>query len=497
MKRRQLLFSLLLISSSTSLAQNVDSVKAYILESIKPEVNFSLEYNTGSLSLEYIEQDPLTPPTEEFIDESKKEYERTGDPMTLYLIGQTYKRLNRRRESKEWIEKALMETESLMEKYPDSIELVETAFLIYLDNNQPKLACLAAKMVSDHYQNSSSLLSETMSYTFTGQNDEGVKLANKGLELYPHEAKWYLIRMLHEISKKMTMFGFGSEEFVAEENRIDRSFLNDGIAKYPDSLEIQLTSVLCNFFLFAYEDVLPSFYNQLSGIANIEGFEFELEKSQDDKLETYFQRVTKLSKKRAFKNWHSLLYTLGTIQMLRSEPKKAITYFEKAIKLMKPKYRHGQDNVYHYYTNLIACHRILGDTVSAENCVIRRATEEINMDPLPIYYVEMALYRVIDKDYETAMDILNQTIAMDSSFIDAYTNKALLFMVDDKMDEAISCLQSGGAIDPNDVYAFKAIILFNILKKESTTALMQINQLEAYDPTDSFIEDARGLLETE
>lgn len=498
-RRHYLLFSLslLLFSPESLFAQNPDSVKAYILGLAEPEVTFSLMYGTGSLSMEYIEQPLLTPLTEEYIDERMKEYELTGDPISLLTIAQTYKRMNRHSEGEKWMERAILETEELMWKYPDSIEFVETASLLYLDNNQPDLASLTAKMISDHNQDEISLFAETMMYTFTGQYDLGIELSNKGLTLYPEEAKWYLIRMIHEFSKKMAAFNFGSEEFVAEENRIDRSFLNKGAANYPDNEKVQLAAVLCNFFLFAYEEVLPTFYEQLGNCDDIETFKFKIESSLDDKLEVHFQKVIKLSKQKAFKNWHSVHYTLGTIHMLRSETEKAIVYYEEAIDLMKPKYRHGQDNVYQYYDNLVTCYRMLGDTASAEKCAIIRATEEINLDPLPADYLNMALYRVMDKDFKAAIALLDQAIAIDSSAVDSYSTKALLLMLDDELHEALSLLKLAESIQPNNLRTVRAVILFRLLKKESAAALQLIGQLEAYDPTDFFIEDARRLLETE
>lgn len=497
--RHLLLFSLsvLLLSSGTSIAQNQDSIKAYILELVQPDPNFSLTYSTGSISLEYTERDPIGPLTEEYIDEKKKEYESTGNPMDLYLIGQTYKRMNRRGESEEWIERALLEVEDLMGKYPDSIELVETASLIYFDNGQHDLACLATKMISDHYQNSKSLFTEAMAYMFTNQYDDGIAVSNKGMLLYPDEADWYFARMIHEFFKKTKLFRVDSEEFSAEENWIDRSFLEEGLSSYPDSLDIQLIHALGNFFLFAYDELIPRFSRQISEFEEVEGFKFDLGNSLEKKLEVHFEEVTKLSKRKAFKNWHSIHYTLGTMYILQGKYEKAIVHLEKAISLMKPKYRSSHDNVYHHYDNLIMCHRILGDVNSAEKCAKRRATEEINMDPVPAYYLEMALYRALDKDYVSSLEILDQTIGIDSLSVDAYSNKALILMYSGETDEALDFLSKAEAINPNDIPTFQAIILYYLMKKDLATAAELINRLEAYFPEDDFVKDARRLSKTE
>ena len=92
-----LLFSLLIVNVTTSLAQNQDSIKAYIREFIEPEVNYSVMYSTGCFSLEYVEHLPLNEKSEEFIENQKKEYETTKDPMALFLIGQTYRRMNQKK----------------------------------------------------------------------------------------------------------------------------------------------------------------------------------------------------------------------------------------------------------------------------------------------------------------------------------------------------------------------------------------------------------------
>ncbi|MFK7786409.1 MAG: tetratricopeptide repeat protein [Crocinitomicaceae bacterium] len=483
--------------NSTSLAQNEDSVKAYILEFIEPDVNFSLSYGTGSLSLKYEEQSPLTPPTEEFIEEQKKEYESTKDPMNLYAIGQTYRRMNRRKEAAIWQEKALSEIEAVMGRYPDSIELVESAFLIYLEMGQSDLAVIAAKMVSDHYDNSQSLFAESLSYTYTQEFDKGLATSELGLMNYPGEARWYLLRIIHEFAKKMQVFGFGSEAFSAPENSIDRSFLDEAFLKYPDSTQVELVAALGNFFLFAYEEVLPQFYDDVADFGEIEGFSFDLNSEVNKKLDVHLERIIQLSKRKEFKNWHSIHYTLGVIHLLKSDYKKSIKHCEKAIALMAPKYRQGQDNAYSYYDNLITCHRILGDVEAAEKCVIARATEEVNLDPLPQYQIERAMYRAMDKDFEEAIQLLDKTIALDSSAIDAYTNKALLMMHAGKNDEVTKILDIAQTVNPNDIFLFKSVILYNLLNKSKALADNQINQLEAYDATDGFIEEARNLLKTE
>lgn len=485
-----------LLFSGTSFSQNSDSVKAYILEFIDPEASFSVTYGTESMSLKYEERKPLTPKTQEFIDETLQDYEETNDPLLLYTIGQTYRRMNQRKEGEKWIERATLETETLMGTYPDSIELVEKAMIIYIDNNQPDLAALAAKMISDHYQNSKSLFSEAMTHTFSGDYNAGLALSEKGLVLYPDESKWYMARIIYEFTKKMNIYGFNTEGFNAKENRIDRSFLDEGLAQYPQSSEIQLVSALGNFFLFAYEEVLPKFYEQLSGDIKIEGFDFELSQALDEKMEVHFKRITELSNKKELKKWHTIKYTLGVIHMLRSNTHKAIQYFEEAIDLMKPKYRSSQDNVYHYYDNLILCHRILGDRTSAEKCAIARATEEINLDPLPQYYIEMALYRVVDEDYKAAHKLLDEAIGLDSTAVSAYSNKAMAFMLTDELDQADNYLRKAQMMDENDLVTFKATILFNLLKQETANAVQQIDHLEAYDNTDFFIKDVRRLLKT-
>ena len=493
-----LLFSLsiILFPSSSLIAQNADSVRAYMLEFIDPGVNVSIMYGTGSLSLEYIEQAPLAPATIGSIEEQKREYERTNDPLALYQIAQTYRRMNLHSESEQWTQRALDEIESLMEKYPDSIELIETAFLVYIDTGQPDIAAIAAKMISDHYQNSDKLFAEALAYTFTGQHTEGIAVCNRGLLLYPGEARWYLTRIVHDFTQKMSMFGFGTPEYNAKENRLDRTFLTEGFGNFPDSLEVELVSVLGDFFLFAYEEIMPTFYEQLSDNEEVEGFEFALGKSLNEKLDVYLQKVTKMSKRKAFKNWHAIHYTLGVMQMFRSELEKAVEHFEKAISLMKPKYRQGQDNVYHYYDNLMTCYRIMGDMTSAERCAVAKATEEINIDPVPDYYIEMALYRAMNKDFDAAISILDKTIAIDSSAINAFTKKAILLMISGKTDQAESSLSSALSINPDDLGVFKAIVFFNLLKKDSVVE-NQINHLEAYDPTDTFIQDVRHLMKTE
>lgn len=486
-----------LLFSASGIAQNSDSVKAYILEFIEPEVNIVVSYGSPDIIPQYVKQEPQNEKTEAFIEKIKKEYETTKNPMNLLQIGQTYIRMNQREKATHWMYRAESELEMAIEMHPDSIELVESAVLLYMELGNFDKAIESTEKVYEHYQSSDPLFMKALLCSFSGQFEKGLETSIKAMKLFPEEGKWFIARILNESQLKMQKLDFGSDEYGLSENRIDRSYLAEAYKKYPNSTEIELMSVFGDFLLFAYDELYPNMFKRFATMDDFENFTFGFDEDISAQLDDFHARVTKLSKKKEYKNWHPIHYTLGTIHLFKSEYKKAIPYFEKAINLMKPHYRNSDNNVNNSYNNLISIYTILEDYESAEKLTIQRATEEINIDPQADHYISMALYRIIDNDKHAGLKLLDQAIGIDSTAIDAYTYKAFVAMLNNELDEALVLLEVPQSVNPDDLLSYKAIIFYSLLTKNRSFTEDLINRLEAYDSTDRFIKEARRLLKTE
>lgn len=482
---KKILFLLLL--PMAAIAQNEDSLDAYVRDFMKPEISLSIVYNSDNFDLTYEKQTPLSLATEEFIKEQKEQYEKTKNPSCLMIIGQTYKRMNMRTIGRTWMEQAEKEVEAAIATYPDSSKLHETSMLIYMElERYEKFTKAAQEIVRLHPDSESSIFSEAMTYMFNDVRT-GLEKSRKGIEKYPGHVKWYVAQLLFEIRYQVHQYGFGTEE--AKNHPIDPIFLLDAKKSYPDSTKIEFAAEVGQFFIFAYQELLPEIYSDVPDFDEIEGFQFAFSPEIQKKLDVFQLQMEAFLKRKEFKNWHTLHYTLGSIYLLQSDYSKAQKFLEQAIKLKKPEYRSSQDNVYAYYDNLIACCHLLGDLKSAEKWSKVRATSEVNMDPSAQHYTNLALYHIQRNDMEKGKELLESAITMDSLTIDAYTYMALILMLDDQMEEAGEYLSQAQSINMDDLTAFKATILFSLYMKSTSTAKDLVDMILAYDETDPFALD--------
>jgi tetratricopeptide (TPR) repeat protein len=483
-----LLILLLTLFTSDSTAQNLDSLRSLILDRFRPNLTLALEFSEHDFLLEPLNKKIQDPLTESRLVELKDSLEITGKLSYMVRIGRLHIRLNQAKTGQEWLLKALDEYYIALEKDPTSYELLSEVIDLHLALNQYDYAIEKTQRLLENYPNDiDHLVSNVTLRIFSGDVENALQIAEETALKIPDSPSLLFMRTMAmvqvQIQEMSTVEDLAEGQKIWESFSLDLAHLQAAREKYPEKVDVQIAVLASELVVFFYGKILPAFFG---GDIGKSGYKFPNSTSDKAKLDFFEREFNALLKHDTFHNKYPIYYSLGVIRILNSKYKKSIPYFERAILEKKPIYRGPHNHVNSSYNNIFAAHAFMGKKEKARISARAKIDDKSAGEPVASHYFELAQLKLTNDEFDAARTLLQETIGIDSTFMNAYVSLANLYMMEGKMELAEEQMGLGQRLNPNSPELYKSGLTYYVYKGDIETSRAMLQPILDYDPKDEF-----------
>jgi tetratricopeptide (TPR) repeat protein len=482
------LISFLTLFAFTSKAQNRDSLRSLIQDRFPANLTLAVEYSERDFLFEPYEEKTVDVLSMERLVALKDSFKLTGEINYMVRIGNLYKRLNYAQTGYEWLYKALDQYYVALEENPNSVELLTEVIDLHLALNQQDYAIEKTELLLEINPDDAKLVVSNIAlHLFSDNPDEAVSIANAAAKKFPdHPAVVFMQTMTlvqREIQLLSSIGGIEEAQKMWKRFTLDLTHLEEARTNYPEKVDLQVAILSSELLVFFYGKIIPAFFGGDIGSA---GYKFPLDDADKVKLNFLEDEFTALLKHKTFHNKYSLYYSLGIIKILNSKYKKSIPYFESAIREKKPMYRGAHNHASSSFNNIFAAYAFMGKKDKARVSAQAKIDERPAGDPVASHYFELAQLKIGVEEFDEAKKLLQETLAIDSTSINAYVSLANIYLIEGNLELAEEQMDLAQARSSNNPEVYKTAITYYVYKGEFTAAQELLQGILDYDPTDDF-----------
>ncbi|MDX2362654.1 MAG: tetratricopeptide repeat protein [Crocinitomicaceae bacterium] len=479
-------------------AQDVEALKQLTIDYFEPQATVEINYNSFDFDPVPAPAKPIDPLTTERLIELKDSLKITGDKKYLMALGNLYFRMNHKPEAQGYFKRAIEAYNTALAASPNDLDLLNDLFTIYYAIGDTENALkYNTEILRVDPKDTTAMTVRGFIYVAQGDYKRVIDYANAIIEQHPDfDIQYFLKTIGHTFTDIIKMQSEFDEngELIWRSLNIDLSYLEEVREQYPDDARIQLMAICSEFFVFYYDAMIPV---MKMGTVKTEGFEFPLTRDQLGALKKFEKRFIAFLDDPNFKNYYTVNYSLGLIELLRGKNMAAIDYFEIAIKNKSTEYRGLLSNVVSAYDNLIAAYMFMGDRGNAERWQLAKINDRASVDPMAKDLVKFADFNLFRNDLEQGEKFLLKSLEIDPSNIDAYAYLARVEMLKGDLIKAEEYINLLYELDENNIELYKSLVLMSLFKDDKETAMFLNDLLLGNDPLDNFANDVKEKILTD
>jgi tetratricopeptide (TPR) repeat protein len=416
---------------------------------INPNVSFTITSQDVMPNL-----DPMAGKASSLKEAEKLEEKFKQDPANYSLsmrIGSIYKELKKREQASKYFNLTLDIINDRIKKSPNDSTLYSALGYLYLkleDLQQARNAFdkyLAKKPGAEEI-----LFFQAMISYMLNDNEKVNRYCKEAIRKHPLNADVFILLSFSIIADSINAHGNKNEDSLLF-NKIEdvaHFYLLDSICKkYPDNFSLKLTYQFSRHVVFMLKlatEPEPTAYD----------------KEQIKLFESFY---TEAVKRKDSINKYLIYKCLGDLFLFTKQFKKAIPYYEKAIKQKSPKQSSSISNADAVYSHLEAAYLLAGDTSNAEKIIKRRIAKRPEIELQSKDYVSLAAYYFHYKDLKTAASFCNKALEIDPLSKKAYIGLSAINLYDNKLKEAMDyCYKASSMGSESEITdVLSAIILLH------------------------------------
>lgn len=442
-----------------------DSVKHEIIITALQKVaksEFSFNFNTNDLKNKELKSEKQEKSSEiktpqQITDSLKKELGNNfTDAKKNYEIGYQYLRMQNNEEAEKYLQKAYANCEEAFKTVPDTVHYYYTAAAILgLYNNYQAINLVYEKGMENVPDEVGFYLMSIITNLNTGNIEKSTKLCETGMEKFPENEANYFYYVL----SKFFQYSNNSDTTLIDKKLRDENYkehfginrIEESVKKFPDNKTLETIWYIARQYI-----MIPRIFSGTNTADDLISSPVSKEDKKEIKqISKYYQ---KLLKNNDTANKYSILYCLGTLEVLNKNFDKSIEYYNEALADNEKYIDKGENFRANIYLNTASAYLLKKDTANT----IKTYIEKINDVPkisdnnfLLKIYIEQGKYNEAEKILEN--------------------------------------LISTGQFDINTMYA---LFLWNLSKNKYPEAGNVLAEIEKYVQNDAATIMMKGILET-
>ena len=393
-----------------------------------PRLQFS--YNNTDLSNDKPAKGDLAA-TSENAEILKKDLEKQPLNANLYteLTGM-YSRLKRPDEARDYRKKAFDAISLVLAEHPDSTEALITLGEIYMSALQMDSALSKYRQAfAQNPLNKEANRLIPFMHILNSRFDSAYAFIVRQINRYPdnyevHESlPVYYIYKFYDQLNRYSQLKSVEEEKLRPENIMTLKLLKDYYERDPGDFRreylYRVTYQVCYSTLITYKTVNDSLFNvkQIRFVTTLK------DASNLKQQEAFFRKCLH---RKALKNKYLAQKALGNIYLLMNQPKEAVPYLKKAIRLKPVKNSTVGNNASEDYDNLITAHFLLKDTAGYEKVILEKIKDQPAIDPSASDYITAGKISISRKNDAGAEAWFRKALALEAENVDALLGLALI-----------------------------------------------------------------------